>query len=232
MNPMENVASILLWWLLFGVTHIGGSSQLVRGPLVRRFGLMGFKVLYSVVALATFVPLCSVYFNNKHAGPLLFLPGSGMRLATQVLMLLALIVLGQSLATKSPLTTLAEMTSSFRSRARGIQRLTRHPQNLSFALFGFSHMLSNPFIGDWIFFGGFLIYGLISAIHQDKRTLATGPKEVREFQAETSVMPFGAILAGKQQLALREYNFVALAVSVVGFVVLRLLHSWLFGGYF
>ena len=231
MNPMENVAAILLWWLLFGVTHIGGSSQLVRGPLVRRLGLLGFKTLYSVIAVATFVPLCSVFFNNKHAGALLFLPGSGLQLTTQVLMLLALIILGQSLATKSPLTTLAEMTNSFGGRARGIQRVTRHPQNLSFALFGFSHMLSNPFVGDWVFFGGFLVYGILSALHQDKRTLATGPKEVREFQAETSVLPFAAILAGKQRLALREYNFVALGISILFFVVLRFLHSKLFGGY-
>ena len=228
---MESVAKILLWWLLFGVTHIGGSSLSVRSLLIRRMGLLGFKAFYSVVALATFVPLCTVFFNNKHAGPLLFLPGSGLRLTTQVLMLLALIVLGQSLATKSPLTTLAEMTSSFRGRARGIQRLTRHPQNFSFALFGFAHMLSNPFVGDCVFFGGFLIYGLLSALHQDKRTLATGPKEVREFQAETSVLPFGAILAGKQRLAIREYNGIALAISVLSFVVLRFLHSRLFGGY-
>ena len=228
---MEDVAKILLWWLLFGATHIGGSSLPVRGFLIRRLGLMGFKVLYSVVALATFIPLCSVYFGNKHAGPLLFLPDSGLKLATQILMLLALIVLGQSLATKSPMTTLAEMTGRFGGRARGIQRVTRHPQNFAFALFGLAHMLSNPFVGDWIFFGGFLIYGLLSALHQDKRTLISGRKEVLEFQAETSIMPFAAILAGKQRLALKEYNKIELLISILFFVVLRLLHNRLFGGY-
>jgi uncharacterized membrane protein len=231
LNTVENVPAILLWWLLFGITHVGGSSLRVRGPLVRRLGLLGFKALYSLVAFATFIPLCSVYSNNKHAGPLLFLPDSGLRLSTQVLMLMALIILGQSLATKSPLTTIAEMTSSFRNRARGIQRITRHPQNFSFALFGFAHMLSNPYIGDWIFFGGFIIYGFISAIHQDKRTLATGPMEVREFQAETSVTPFAAILAGRQRLAIREYNLFGMLISVIVFVILRVFHNRLFGGY-
>jgi uncharacterized membrane protein len=231
LNSMESEAQILLWWLLFGITHIGGSSLSVRGFLVRRLGLLGFKVFYSLVAFATFIPLCDVYFRHKHAGLLLFLPGYGLRLTTQVLMLLALIVLGQSLATKSPLTTIAEMTSTFRGRARGIQRITRHPQNFSFALFGFAHMLSNPFAGDWVFFGGFLVYGLFSGLHQDKRTLVTGPKEVGEFQAETSIMPFAAILAGKQRLALREFNGIALALSILSFVVLRYFHNTLFGGY-
>jgi len=228
---MENEGTILLWWLLFGTTHIGGSSLPVRGYLSRWLGMAGFKGLYSVVALATFIPLCAVYFGNKHVGLLLFVPGFGLRLATQVLMLLALIVLGQSLATPSPMTTLAEMTGRFRAQAWGIQRLTRHPQNFSFALFGFAHMLSNPYVGDWIFFGGFLVYGLLSALHQDKRTLATGPKEVRQFQAETSVMPFKAILAGKQRLAIEEYNGIGLAISILCFLLLRFLHGRLLGGF-
>jgi uncharacterized membrane protein len=228
---MENESVILLWWLLFGVTHITGSSLAVRCCLIRRLGLAGFKALYSVVALATFIPLCHVFFKNKHAGPVLFVPDSGLKLATQVLMLMALIVLGQSLATPSPMTTVAEMTGTFRARARGIQRVTRHPQNFAFALFGFAHMLSNSFVGDWLFFGGFLVYGMLSALHQDRRTLSSGRKEVREFQAETSVVPLAAILVGKQRLALREYNGIALVISIMCFVVLRSFHSWLFGGF-
>ena len=228
---MCSEGTILLWWFLFSGTHIGGSSLPVRIWLSRRLGLSGFKGLYSFVALATFIPLCYVYFNNKHAGTLLYKPGYGLQLATQVLMLLAFIVLGQSLATTSPMTTLAEMTGKFRGRARGIQRITRHPQNFAFALFGFSHLLSNPYTGDWIFFGGFIVYGLLSALHQDRRTLVTGPKEVRQFQADTSVMPFGAILAGKQRLAIGEYNGVALVLAILCFVVLRFLHSRLFGGF-
>ena len=146
---------------------------------------------------------------------LLYKPGYALQLATQLLMLLAFIVLGQSMATTSPMTTLAEMTDRFRGQARGIQRLTRHPQNFAFALFGFSHLLSNPYVGDWIFFGGFIVYGLLSALHQDRRTLATGPIEVRQFQANTSVIPFRAILEGKQRLAVDEYNALALVLAIL-----------------
>jgi uncharacterized membrane protein len=228
---MENEGVILLWWLLFGTTHIGGSSLPMRSFLIRRLGLAGFKALYSLTALATFVPLCYVFFKNKHAGIVLFVPDSSLKLATQVLMLLALIVLGQSFSTPNPMTTVAEMTGRFRGRARGIQRVTRHPQNFAFGLFGFAHLLSNPFVGDWIFFGGFLVYGILSALHQDRRTRVTGPQEVREFQAETSAIPFGAILTGKQRLALGEYNGMALLISILCFVILRLLHRRLFGGF-
>jgi uncharacterized membrane protein len=228
---MGNEGVILLWWLLFGGTHIGGSSLPVRNWLSQRFGLPGFKGLYSLVALSTFIPLCYIYFKNKHAGLHLFEPGLGLQMITQVLMLLALIVLGQSLATTSPMTTQAEMTGRFRGQAWGIQRVTRHPQNFAFALFGFAHLLSNPYVGDWIFFGGFIVYGLLSALHQDRRTLATGPIEIQQFQDETSLVPFGAILAGKQRLAIWEYNGIALVVTMLCFVVLRFFHGRLFGGF-
>jgi uncharacterized membrane protein len=228
---VENQGAILLWWFLFAGTHIGGSSLPVRNWFCARFGLPIFKGIYSLVALATFIPLCYVYFNNKHAGLQLFKAGYGLQMTTQVLMLLAFIVLGQSLVTTSPMTTLAEMTGRYRGRARGIQRVTRHPQNFAFALFGFAHLLSNPYAGDWIFFGGFIVYGILSAFHQDRRTLTTGPQEVELFQAETSLMPFRAILTGKQRLAVSEYNRVALVVAILCFVVVRFLHGKLFGGF-
>ncbi len=228
---MNDVWCILLWWLLFGGTHVIGSSVPVRTFLIRRIGNLGFKGLYSLVALATFVPLCYVYFQHKHAGSLLFTATYGHGLAAQALMLLALVVIVQSLVTPSPLTTLAEMTGSFSDSARGIQRVTRHPQNFGFAIFGFAHVLANPYAGDCLFFGGFVVYGVLSALHQDKRTLATGREEIKQFQSDTSFVPFAAILTGKQRPALAEYRFAALAASVIIFIVLRLLHGRVFGGF-
>ncbi|MEK7282710.1 MAG: NnrU family protein, partial [Acidobacteriota bacterium] len=121
---------ILIAWLLFAGTHIGGSSRPVRARLIRAVGLQGFKGIYTLVAFATFIPLCYVYFTNKHAGTALFTPGAGLRLLAQAIMLLAFVVLAQGIATPSPLGSQAEMTGAFPDRARGIQRVTRHPQNL------------------------------------------------------------------------------------------------------
>ena len=78
---------------------------------------------------------------------------------------------------------------------------------------------------------GFVVYGVLSAVHQDKRTLATGREEVKRFQSDTSFVPFGAILAGKQQLAVAEYNRAAFAVSAIVFILLRVFHERIFGGF-
>jgi uncharacterized membrane protein len=228
---MKQEATILFWWLMFGGTHIIGSTIGVRTYIIGKTGNLGFKALYSMVALATFIPLCLAYFSHKHAGHMFFSPNYTLQFIAHLLMLAAFIVLVQGLVTSSPITTQAELTGSFSPSARGIQRLTRHPQNFSFALFGLAHLLVNSYVGDWIFFGGFIVYAVASAVHQDKRTLVTGPGQVRQFQADTSAMPFYAILTAKQRFALDEYNTYGLVAAIIGFIMLRLYHPQIFGGF-
>jgi uncharacterized membrane protein len=228
---MSGEANILFWWVLFGGSHIIGSSIPVRNFFISRIGLLSFKAIYSLIALATFVPLCYVYFNNRHAGYLLYNPGYLIELLAHFIMLAAIIVLLQALVTANPLSTMAELSSRVVRNAQGIQRITRHPQNFAFGLFGLAHMLATPYVGDWIFFGGFIVYGILSSMHQDRRMLAAGSAAVKQFLAETSAVPFAAVIKGKQRLALGEYYPPALAAAVVLFILIRLVHPMLIGGF-
>ena len=63
---MKDVILILFWWLMFGGTHVIGSSIPVRTAVTSRIGLLVFKGLYSLVALATFIPLCYFYLTHKN----------------------------------------------------------------------------------------------------------------------------------------------------------------------
>lgn len=228
---MKAEVMILFWWLMFGGSHMFCSSNPVRTFLIKRIGTWGFKAIYSLVALGTFIPLCYVYFTHRHAGYLLYAPGYSLKLLAQFIMLGAIIVLLQGFVTASPMTTMTELTGRVVRSGHGIQRITRHPQNFAFGLFGLAHLLVNPYAGDWIFFGGFVIYGIASAMHQDRRMLATGPAQVKQFIADTSAVPFGAIISGKQQLAPGEYYPPSLAAAIVLFILLRLWHPMLFGGF-
>jgi uncharacterized membrane protein len=228
---MQNEIMILFWWLLFGGSHVIGSTIPVRSFIMSRIGMLGFKAVYSLVALSTFVPLCYVYFINRHAGDAFYATGYAVKLLAQFLMLAAIIVLLQGLVTPNPMTTRAELAGSATSKGCGIQRITRHPQNFAFGLFGFAHLLANPYVGDWIFFGGFLLFGIGSALHQDRRYRAAGSAAVRQFLADTSAIPFIAIIKRKQRLAAGEYHPPAMAAAVLFFILLRLLHPMLFGGF-
>jgi uncharacterized membrane protein len=132
---------------------------------------------------------------------------------------------------KSPASTAADMSGVRPSSPTGIHRITRHPLNTGFALFGLSHMLVNGTLGDWIFWGGFPLFALVSAWHQDRRMLAAGSPEFRSFYERTSFFPFSAILAGRQRMVWRELRLRGVAIAVVLYLILRLIHPRLMGGF-
>lgn len=228
---MKSEIVILLWWLMFGGSHIIGSSIPVRNFFINRIGTLGFKAIYSLVALATFIPLCYVFFSNRHVGYHFYSAGYFVELLANFIMLGSFIVLMQGFVTANPMTSMAELTGRVVRTGHGIQRVTRHPQNLAFGLFGLAHLLANPYVGDWIFFGGFIIYGILSAMHQDRRLFAAGSVSVKQFLADTSAFPFAAILTGRQRFAPGEYHPPALAAAIVLFILMRLLHPMLIGGF-
>jgi uncharacterized membrane protein len=224
------IEPVLFFWMLFAGTHLGLSSLAVRRPLIKVMGLRGFKSAYTLVALGTFIPLLVVYFRNKHAGPVLFTPGPGVRLLAEALMLVAIVVLAQGLATSSPIGTQADLQPAPYRGPRGIQRITRHPLNLAFGMFGVAHCLANPVAGDWIFFGGFTLFALVSAWHQDARLRYGASEGVGVYLRETSYWPFAAVVSGRQRIAIGEFRPVALLVAFVAYAALRNLHPRLFGG--
>jgi len=228
---MTTTTRVALWWILFGGTHLVLSSLPVRRPLIRTIGLRGFKLVYTLVAFATLIPLVRVYFHAKHAGPMLFTPEPGLRLVAEALMLIAFVILAQGVATPSPIGSQAEMQPSAYRGPRGIQRITRHPTNLAIGTFGMAHCLVNPSAADWIFFGGFVLFALVSAWHQDTRMRVETREGVGAYMDDTSYWPFAAVLGQRQRVAPGEFRPLALIVSLVLFAALRWLHPRLFGGY-
>ena len=228
---MRVETQLAIGWLLFGGTHILGSSVPVRRRLIDKLGFWGFKGLYALVALATFVPLVWIAWNYRHEGALIYDPPLWTRYVTEVLMLLALLFLVLAIATPGPATTASEVAGRFSRSPRGIQRITRHPMNTGFGLFGLAHMVSNPTMGDWVFWGGFVVHAVISAVHQDRRVLAAGAPEYRSFYDQSSLVPFAAVLGGKQRLVAAEISWGAVALAVVLFALIFWLHPTLIGGF-
>jgi len=222
------LTSIITFWLLFGGSHIFLSHPPIRQPLIARFGLVAFKAVYSAISFATFIPLIIVFSRARHLSPLPALP-QGPLLATG-LTTLAIIILLQAFATASPITTAADLLGVRPAGPRGIQTITRHPVNLAFVLFGVGHAAANPFGTDLAFFLGFVLFSILSSLHQDYRVRLSGEGAAVKFMEKTSLVPFAAILTGKQHLALRQWNLPALLGAILLTVLLHLFHSRLFGG--
>jgi len=221
---MSATGIIVLLWLGFAATHMGLSSGRVRPRLVGRLGEAGYTGLYSLVALALFVPLVWVYFTHKHDGAWLWvLPrGPVLTWVLYVLMGAAFVLMAGSFTPANP----SIMGSEARGQARGVFRLARHPLFMGLGLFAALHLLVNAAASDLAFFGGAVAFVLVGARHQDQRKLASGVPGYREFTEATPFLPF----TGRETLrGLRELSPVAVAAGVAVTIALRLFHGTLFG---
>jgi uncharacterized membrane protein len=217
---------IVLFSVLFVVTHLGLSHDPIRRGFVDKTGEWPFRGLYSLVSFLTLGPAAVLWWQNRHLGSMLWeLPFWTERIVAAVLVFFALQFLLLSLATPSP----ASMAPA-KNEARGILRVTRHPMNMGLALWGLAHLLANGAVGDIAFFGLFVAVGLIGPYHLDARHKRYKGEEFAEFCNQTSVLPFGAILTRRNRLALDELSFPLVFIAAAAFVALLFFHSNFFGG--
>ena len=219
---MEAALTLAALWFAFAATHMGMSSQRFRPRLVAALGDRGFQGVYSLIALAIFVPLVAFYFRHKHAGPPLWSLGAvpGLRHAMYLGMALAFALLVGGLMRPSP-------TGMIPSKAevRGMLRVTRHPVFMALGLYGLLHLLVvSVSASELAFFGGFPVFAVLGSRHQDARKRAAGSAELRSFQAVTSLLPDPRGLI----LALRDDPLPA-GIGVALTIALRSFHPTLFG---
>jgi uncharacterized membrane protein len=215
--------TIAALWGVFAATHIGIASARVRPRVVARIGARAYAGVYSLLALAIFVPLVSFYLGHKHAGPLLWHLGGEpiLRWAAIVAMCGAFALAAAGLARPSPASIVPG-----KAEASGVLRITRHPLFMGVGIFGLLHLLVAPiFASDLAFFAGFPLFALVGCHHQDLRKLATDGPEFRAFYEQTSFLP-GA--RGGVFAAVREQP-IAMAAGVGVAILIRATHRQLFG---
>jgi uncharacterized membrane protein len=220
---MDVALTIAALWIAFGSSHMILSSVEWRPRLVAALGERPFLAIYSVVALATFVPLVAVYFRNKHAGPHLWYLGSlpGMRWLVYLGMGVAFALVVAGIVRPSPASI-----APGRPEAVGVLRVTRHPLFMGVGLFGLLHLLVvSVNAAELAFFAGFPLFAVLGCHHQDQRKLASGDPAFREFHAATPFLPSPAGVPA----ALRSDAF-PIAVGVALAALLRWFHPSLFGG--
>lgn len=220
---MSPTAEIILLWLGFAGSHMVLSHLPVRSAIIARIGEDAFRGIYSLISFAWLIPLVWIYFGNKHSGPALwnFAIGDALRGLVYFGMGTAFVLLVSSFVQRSPAGVVPGSATP-----RGVLLITRHPLLWGLGLFGLAHLIPNGFASDVAFFGGFFLFVLVGAWHQDQRKLATHP-DYRAFHAATPFFPF----TGRDTLrGLRELPWTAVVLGIVLAVVVRHYHSAWFGG--
>lgn len=146
--------------LFLGVHCIAIFAPGLRAAGVAKLGLMGWKGVYSLIAIAGFVMLCMGYAEARVEAPIwLYQPPKGLR---HLALLLLLPVF--------PLLVSVYIPSRIRSKAK-------HPMLLATKLWALAHLLANGGLHDVLLFGGFMAWAVLDRISLKRRavTLPSAP---------------------------------------------------------
>lgn len=212
--------------LAFAFSHIALCAEPLRSELVEKMGTMKFRVVYSFIAIGTLAPAAVIAWTNRHLGQHLFeLPRWAEIGLAMALMLGAVELIVLALATPSPVSLIPA-----KPEPRGILRITRHPMNMGWVLFGLAHLIANGFLGDVVFFGAcFVFVGLVGAFHMDARKRRQADDQMAEFLKQTSVIPFAAVILRRQRVVLSEMAWPMVIVGIIVWASLIIFHGNFFG---
>jgi uncharacterized membrane protein len=226
--PPSSIAShyIILGLLLgFAIAHSGLAA--LRPWAETKIGARLYRVIFALVSIPFATILIIYFFNHRYDGWQLW-----QVQGTPWVMPLVWILSSISFLFLYPATfNLLEIAAVFKPQVRiyetGIMRITRHPQMVGQLIWCVAHTLWIGTTFTLVTSIGLMLHHLFAVWHGDYRLSQRYGAEFAAVKARTSIVPFAAVLDGRQTLQLSEFLRPAY-VGVIAFVMLFWWgHPWL-----
>ena len=149
---------LVLGLLVFLGTHsLRFGSDVRRDALIARLGTGRFKGLYSVLSAIGLVLVVLGFGVARETPVLLWVPPSGMRHLTFLLMLISLVLMAAAYVPRNAI------------RAR-----VHHPMVLSVKVWALAHLICNGTLAHVVLFGAFLFWSVVLFKASRRRDVLTG----------------------------------------------------------
>lgn len=220
---MTSLALAALCWILLHFLIAGPLRPSLATPLGER----GFQGLFSLLSVASLAWLAIAYGHASYA-PLWGTP-PGARATALVLMLVASFFFAYSLSGGNPTLVASPGAARDHITVVGITRITRDPMLWSFALWAAAHLYANGDVASVLLFGAILVTALNGMVSIDRKRKRAFGAVWDEFMARTSIVPFAAILAGRNEFRLDELSLWRAALALALFLVALFAHPYVIG---
>lgn len=214
---------LILAAALWVFVHVGISGTSLRDGVVARLGEGRFMQAFSIASVVSIVLLVLAWQNAETT--FLWSAPAWLRWILAVLML-PTFVLFMASHKRNPT---AVGNKGLGEEPRGIQRVTRHPMLMSFAIWALVHVIGNGDTAALVFFGAFLVTAVAGMPSIDAKLARRHGEAWAGFAAKTSILPFGAIMAGRNRLVLSEIGWMPPVVGLVLWAALLHFHRAVFG---
>jgi uncharacterized membrane protein len=218
-SDLHHSSWVMLGLLLaFAVIHSGGASLRPWGA--ERIGERAWRLLFAAVSIPSAVVVIGYFLAHRYDGVRLWNLQDQPWIVPLVWGGTAISFLFLYPATYNLLEIPAVLKPQVRLYATGIIRISRHPQAVGQILWCATHLL---WIGSSFMVAacaGLIAHHLFAVWNGDRRLANRFGSAFEELKGSTSVLPFRAVLDGRQQLVLSEFLRpaqlgIAIAVGVL-----------------
>lgn len=205
----------------FAIVHSGLAALRPWGE--ERIGARAYRIGFALASLSLALPMIIYFFNHRYDGAQLWnLQGvPGIKAVIWGLSAISFIFLYP--ATFNLLEIAAVQKPQVRLYETGIIRISRHPQMVGQVIWCVAHMLWLGTSFMVVTCAGLIAHHLFAVWHGDRRLRQRYGEAFEAVKARTSVIPFAAVLDGRQTLELKEF----LRPAYVGVTAFVLLFWWL-----
>jgi len=194
---------IFLLILIFAVIHSGGAALRSRAENV--VGPRIWRLFFVLLSLPSALILISYFLTHRYDGIRLWNLQGNNFVFYVVWILTAISFLFLYPATYNLLEIPSVLKPQVRIYGTGIMRITRHPQAFGQIIWCLAHTLWIGTSFTLITSLGLILHHLFAIWHGDKRLESKFGEEFYRFKKNTSIIPFVAIIDGRQKFKISEF---------------------------
>jgi len=220
------------WWeitlssITFFVLHVGIAGSPLRQVMVDRLAERGFQIIFSVLSVLALIWMITAWrgapdMDLWHVPAFQWLP--------VLLMPFACILNVCAYSSPNPTAIGGGKFLKEENPAKGIFRITRHPLMAAIAIFAICHILVSGNLSSLIFFGSLLLTSLLGPSSIDRKLQARNAETFERLASVTSIIPFVAVLQGRNRISLGEIGIMRLGGGLLLYAAFIWGHEYLSG---
>lgn len=213
-----HAAACAAWFLLHVLV-----AGIARPALAARLGENGFRGLFSLLSALSLGAMIWTFLQAPTVW--LWTPSTAFNALAAALMLPAFLLLAASLKPSNPTLAGADLLLGDLLPVVGITRVTRSPMLWAFVLWAIAHMLANGDLATQLLCGSILLTAVNGMVSIDRKKRRKFGAAYEAFERGTSIIPFAAILQGRNEFRLREIGWMTLALGLLLYAGAFWLHA-------
>ncbi len=211
--------------LIFALIHSGGAA--LRNRAEKLIGARLWRLCFVSFSLPSAIILIGYFLAHRYDGVRLWNLQGNTYIYYLVWVLTAISFIFLYPATYNLLEIPSLQKPKIRIYSTGIMRVTRHPQAIGQIIWCIAHSLWIGTSFTLVTSFGLICHHLFAIWHGDKRLEFKFGDEFHRFKQNTSIIPFLAIIDGRQVLKFREFLKLSQIGILVAIVVIWSSHKYI-----